>query len=87
MVAIHLLSARVISGHPLLREAALDAAWDWKFSPTMYLGKAVKVVGAIDFNFNMASAVEVSEEERQREFEARWAYGGRRVRRPIETEH
>jgi TonB family protein len=27
------LSAREMSGHPLLREAALDAAWDWKFSP------------------------------------------------------
>jgi TonB family protein len=47
------LSARVISGHPLLREAALDAAWDWKFSPTLYRGKAVKVIGAIEFNFHL----------------------------------
>jgi len=47
------LSARAISGHPLLREAALAAAWDWKFSPTVYRGKAVKIIGAIEFNFHL----------------------------------
>jgi TonB family protein len=47
------LSARATSGHPLLKEAALDAAWDWKFSPVMYQGRAVKIIGAIVFNFNL----------------------------------
>jgi len=46
------LSARAISGHPLLKEAALDAAWDWKFSPVIYQGRAVKVVGAVEFRFH-----------------------------------
>jgi TonB family protein len=45
------LSARAITGHPLLREAALDAAWDWKFSPVIYRGRPVKIIGAIQFNF------------------------------------
>jgi TonB family protein len=46
------LSARATSGHPLLREAALDAAWDWKFSPTVNAGRAMKVIGTIEFNFH-----------------------------------
>jgi len=45
------LSARAISGHPLLKQGALDAAWDWKFSPVIYRGAPVKVVGAIQFHF------------------------------------
>jgi len=46
------LSARAVSGHPLLRETSLDAAWDWKFSPTIYQGRPIKVIGAIEFKFN-----------------------------------
>lgn len=46
------LSARAVAGHPLLREAALEAAWDWKFSPTIYEGRPIKVVGSIVFRFN-----------------------------------
>ena len=47
------LSARAISGHPLLTQGALDAAWDWKFSPMIYRGRPVKVVGAIEFHFQI----------------------------------
>jgi TonB family protein len=47
------LSARAISGHPLLKEAALNAAWDWKFSPTIYQGRPVKVIGQIEFHFHI----------------------------------
>src|ERR1041384_4614151 len=46
------LSARALTGHPLLREAALNAAWDWKFTPTIYQGRAVKIIGSIQFNFH-----------------------------------
>jgi cyclohexanone monooxygenase len=38
--------------------------------------RAKQTVPGIDFNFNMESALAASEEERQREFEKRWAYGG-----------
>lgn len=44
-------SARVISGHPLLRDNALAAAKKWVFEPTILDGVPVKVVGTITFNF------------------------------------
>ena len=44
-------SARVISGHPLLRDNALTAAKNWVFAPTILDGVPVKVVGTITFNF------------------------------------
>lgn len=44
-------SARVISGHPLLRDNALAAAKNWVFAPTLLDGVPVKVVGTITFNF------------------------------------
>jgi len=46
------IAANAISGHPLLKAAAVDAARQWQFSPTMLSGTPVKVVGAITFNFN-----------------------------------
>jgi protein TonB len=47
----HVLSARGVSGHPLLRDNAIRAAKEWTFSPTLLNGVAVKVVGTITFNF------------------------------------
>jgi TonB family protein len=44
-------SARAVSGHPLLQNAAVQAARQWKFTPMMLSGKPVKVVGTIIFNF------------------------------------
>ncbi|MBI3653813.1 MAG: M56 family metallopeptidase [Acidobacteria bacterium] len=44
-------SARVLSGHPLLKDAAVAAARQWKFQPAMLQGKAVKVTGTMTFNF------------------------------------
>ena len=38
--------------------------------------RAKQTVPGIDFNFNMGSALAADEEERQREFEKRWTYGG-----------
>ncbi len=45
------ISARAVSGHPLLRDAAVNAARGWKFSPTQLSGVPVKVIGTITFNF------------------------------------
>jgi TonB family protein len=44
-------SAEAISGHPLLRQAAEKAARQSKFTPTYLTGQAVKVTGAIVYNF------------------------------------
>ena len=45
-------SARAISGHPLLKDAAVDAARGWTFKPTLLQGKPAKVVGTLTFNFS-----------------------------------
>jgi len=47
-------SARAVDGHPLLREAAVDAARQWEFAPTRLEGKPVKVTGRISFNFALS---------------------------------
>lgn len=44
-------SATAVSGHPLLRAAAVEAARNAKFSPTMLMGQPVKVSGIITYNF------------------------------------
>jgi TonB family protein len=45
------ISAAAVSGHPLLRAAATDAARASKFSPTLLSGQPVKVTGIIVYNF------------------------------------
>ncbi|HEV2799401.1 MAG TPA: energy transducer TonB [Pyrinomonadaceae bacterium] len=45
------ISAKAISGHPLLRDAAVDAAYGARFSPTIFEGLPVKVSGSISYNF------------------------------------
>jgi len=47
----NIAAARAISGHPLLKAAAVEAARQWQFEPTMLEGKAVRVVGTLTFNF------------------------------------
>jgi TonB family protein len=46
-------SARSVSGHPVLARAAVDAAYGWRFEPTLLNGHAVRVTGVITFNFRM----------------------------------
>ncbi|HEY9404601.1 MAG TPA: energy transducer TonB [Pyrinomonadaceae bacterium] len=53
-------SAKADSGHPLLQQAAVDAARQWKFSPTQLSGNAVKVSGMISFNFTLPKEGEES---------------------------
>jgi TonB family protein len=43
--------AEVISGHPLLRQACLEAIRQWEFKPTMVNEDFVKLIGRITFNF------------------------------------
>jgi protein TonB len=43
----------LLSGHPLLREAALQAARHWLFRPTELNGRPVRAIGVITFNFKL----------------------------------
>src|SRR5688572_17061252 len=45
------ISANAVSGHPLLRPAAVSAARGARFSPTLLSGQPVKVSGVITYNF------------------------------------
>jgi TonB family protein len=47
----NVVSASAVSGHPLLRAAAEQAARSAKFSPTLLCGEKVKVSGIITYNF------------------------------------
>jgi periplasmic protein TonB len=42
---------KIVSGHPLLRQAALDAVRLWQFKPTMLNGTPVEVETEVDVNF------------------------------------
>lgn len=46
-------AARAINGHPLLVTAAVEAAHDWRFAPTLLNGTPVRVSGVIVFNFTL----------------------------------
>jgi len=47
----NVISANAVSGHPLLRAAAAEAARGAVFSPTQLMGNPVKVSGVITYNF------------------------------------
>jgi TonB family protein len=47
----NVVSAEVVSGHPLLQTAAVQAAQQSTFKPTFLSGQAVKVTGVIVYNF------------------------------------
>jgi TonB family protein len=47
----NVVSARAISGHPLLQQAAVDAARQWVFKPTVADSKPAKVNGTLSFSF------------------------------------
>jgi TonB family protein len=44
----------VISGHPMLVQAALDAVRQWVYQPTLLNGQPVEVVTQIDVSFTLA---------------------------------
>jgi protein TonB len=43
----------LLSGHPLLREAALQSAKQWVFIPTELNGQRVRAIGLLTFNFKL----------------------------------
>lgn len=45
------IQARAVSGHPLLRQAAVSAAYQARFTPTMLGNQPVRVSGTISYNF------------------------------------
>jgi TonB family protein len=47
------ICARSLSGHPLLRAAAVAAAVNWKFEPIEAAGKPAKAVGTVAINFQL----------------------------------
>lgn len=47
------ISTKVLGGHALLQKAALDAARQWKFNPTLLNNTPVKVQGVITFRFSL----------------------------------
>jgi TonB family protein len=44
-------SVHAVSGHPLFVKAATDAAWGWRFQPTMIGDVPVRVTGVLTFVF------------------------------------
>ncbi len=44
---------QVVSGHPLLVQAALNAVRQWQYQPTLLNGVAVEVITTIDVNFTL----------------------------------
>lgn len=45
------VSASAVSGHPLLQQAAVNAARGARFAPTLLSGRPVRVSGVITYNF------------------------------------
>lgn len=45
------ISARAVSGHPLLQQAAVNAARQARFAPTRIWDQRVKVTGTLSYNF------------------------------------
>jgi serine/threonine-protein kinase len=46
-------NVKVISGHPLLGQAAVDAVKQWKYKPASLNGEAVEAVTTVTVNFNL----------------------------------
>jgi periplasmic protein TonB len=44
---------QLISGHPLLARAALEAVKQWVYQPTLLNGQPVEVIAPIDVNFTL----------------------------------
>jgi periplasmic protein TonB len=48
------VNLQVISGHPLLINAAVEAVRQWVYRPTLLNGQAVEVIAPIDVHFTLA---------------------------------
>jgi TonB family protein len=47
----NVIAARAVSGHQMLQQVSVNAAWGAKFSPTFMMGEAVKVTGVVTYHF------------------------------------
>jgi len=47
---------RLLSGHPLLVKAAMDAVKQWRFEPYRVMGEPVAVATTIDISFSLSSS-------------------------------
>ena len=47
----NVIAAHAVDGHPLLQSAAVAAARQARFSPTLFDGESVRVTGVIQYNF------------------------------------
>jgi protein TonB len=45
---------RVLSGHPMLREAAIEAVKNWRYRPYSLNGEPVEVETTIEIHFTLA---------------------------------
>lgn len=59
------VDARVVSGHPLLRDSALTAARQWEFKPAKVSGKTAKVSGILTLNFVLDGDKKSETEDRE----------------------
>ena len=50
----HVINLQVVSGHPLLATAALDAVRQWVYRPTLLNGEAVEVIAPIEVHFTLS---------------------------------
>jgi protein TonB len=49
------VQAHVVSGHPLLIKAALNAVLQWKYEPTLLNGTPVAIEMEVNVNFKLGS--------------------------------
>ena len=66
------ISAKAVSGPPLLRQAALEAARQARFSPTLLSGQPTKVTGLVTYNFTLGASAENRPATRHDPEERKW---------------
>lgn len=49
----NIVSLQLVSGHPLLAEAAMEAVKQWQYKPTLLNGNPAEVITQIDVNFTL----------------------------------
>jgi TonB family protein len=49
---------RVLRGHPMLDQAAIDAVQQWRYTPTLLNGAPVPVIMTVTINFSLQSSLE-----------------------------
>ncbi|MDQ6678407.1 MAG: energy transducer TonB [Acidobacteriota bacterium] len=52
----HLQNLQLVSGHPLLVQAAQEALTQWTYKPTLLNGNPVPVITTVDINFSLSDS-------------------------------